>query len=192
MTRIVALVEGHGEVAAVPLLLRRIADVVSPGLNIDMPRPIRVPRQRLLSRGELERAIELAARQAGADGRILILLDANSDCPKDLGPKILSRAFAARKDRTIRVVLAKVEYEAWFLAAADSIAGSRGLDPATTAPPDPESIADAKGWLTDHMRAGRSYRETLDQPALTSVFDLASARKAPSFDKMWRDVTSLL
>lgn len=192
MTRIVTLVEGHGDVAAVPILVRRIAEAVSPGAAIDVSRPIRVKRQRLLKMHELERAVDLAARQAGADGRILILLDADHDCPRDLGPEILKRATAARGDRTIRVVLAKAEYEAWFVAAADSIAGCRGIESTTTAPPDPESIVDAKGWLSRRMPAGRSYRETLDQPALTAVFDLVSARNAPSFDKMWRDVSSLL
>ncbi len=88
--------------------------------------------------------------------------------------------------------MAKVEYEAWFLAAADSLAGHRGIDPATTAPDSPEAIVDAKGWLSNRMPAGRSYRETLDQPALTSVFSLTAAQSAPSFDKLWRDVTSLL
>lgn len=192
MARVVTVVEGHGDVAAVPILVRRIAAVVSPDAVIDVPRPIRVKRYSLLKEGELERAVELAARQAGADGRILILLDADRDCPMDLGPKVLRRATAARSDRTIRVVLAKREYEAWFLAAADSIAGRRNIDSATTAPAQPESIADAKRWLSDRMPAGQSYRETLDQPALTAVFDLDSARSAPSFDKMWRDVSSLL
>ncbi len=42
------------------------------------------------------------------------------------------------------------------------------------------------------MPAGRTYRETLDQPAMTSLFDLDEARSAPSFDKLWRDVESLL
>ena len=120
VSRIVTVVEGHGEVEAVPILIRRIAEIVAPGIVIDLPRPIRVKRQRLLKAGELERAIELAARQAGADGGILILLDADRDCPAELGPIILTRATAARGDRAIRVVLAKVEYEAWFLAAAGS------------------------------------------------------------------------
>ncbi len=42
------------------------------------------------------------------------------------------------------------------------------------------------------MPPGRSYRPTLDQAALTSVFDLDAARNAPSFDKLWRDVSELL
>lgn len=186
------IVEGHGEVAAAPILLRRITEVAAPGTCVDVPRPIRTKRHRLLKDDELERTVELAARQAGPGGAILILLDADDDCPKSLAPQILARAEAARSDRMIRVVLAKREYEAWFLAAAESIAGLRDIDPAATAPRDPEAIRDAKGWISDRMPGGRSYRETLDQPALTGVFDLAAARSASSFDKMWRDVASLL
>ena len=67
MLRIVTLVEGHGEVAAVPNLLRRIAEAVTPGVALDLSRTIRVKRQRFLKEGELERAVELAARQSGDD-----------------------------------------------------------------------------------------------------------------------------
>lgn len=193
MVRIVPIVEGHGEVQAVPILIRRIGEVVSPSAVPDVVRPIRVKRHRILKEGELERTVDLAARQTGADGSILVLLDADRDCPADLAPTILTRAAATRKDRSIRVVLAKVEYEAWFLAAADSIAGFRDIRDDARAPDDPESIRDAKGWLSDRMPRDRSYRETLDQPALTARIDLEQARRgAPSFDKLWRDVAELL
>jgi len=192
LVKIVALVEGHGEVAALPILLRRIAAIVDPSARIEVSRPIRVKRQLLLKPGELERAVELAARQAGPDGRILILLDADQDCPRDLGPALLTRARQIRPDRTLRVVVAKSEYEAWFVTAVESIAGARGIAATATAPKDPESISDPKRWLSERMPAARSYRETLDQPALTQLFDLTAARRAPSFDKLWRDVVSLL
>jgi hypothetical protein len=192
VARIIAIVEGHGDQAAVPILLRRAALVVAPDAVFEVPRPVRVPRARLLRPDELERAVELAARQSGPDGGILILLDADDDCPAEMSQEILQRATTARPDRSIRVVLAKVEYEAWFLAAAESIAGRRGIAAGTTAPDAPESVSDAKGWITAHMAQGQSYRETLDQPALTAIFDLSAARNAPSFDKLWRDVASLL
>jgi hypothetical protein len=190
--RIVAIVEGHGETEAAPLLVRRIAQAISPETVVDVPKPIRIKRNRLLKEGELERAVELAARTSGTEDGILILLDADRDCPKNLAPEILRRASVARGDRVIRVVLAKREYEAWFLAAAESIAGQRGLHDGIRPPSDPESVANPKEWLSDRMPAGRSYRETLDQPALTMRFDLTAARRAPSFDKLWRDVASLL
>ena len=56
-----------------------------------------------------------------------------------------------------------------------------------------ESIRDAKGWLTQRMAPGRSYREVRDQAAFTARMDLQQARlRAPSFDKMWRAVENLL
>ena len=91
-------------------------------------------------------------------------------------PSVRHRANAARQDRNICVVFAKREYEAWFLAAAD-----------------PEAIRGAKEWLGAHMPPGQRYRATLHQAALTEVFDLDAARRAaPSFDKLWQDVSELL
>lgn len=190
---VLAIVEGRGEVSAVPELVRRIAGEVSPELVVEVPRPIRVPRNKIVKEGELERAVMLASYKAGIDGCVLVLLDADRDCPAELAPQLLARAAAASPGRDIRAVLAKTEYEAWFLAAAGSLAGRRGLDE-TLAPPDnPEAIQDAKGWLSARMPLGRRYRETLDQVALTATFDMAVARRlSPSFDKLWRDVSGLL
>ena len=192
MLTIVAIVEGHGEVLAAPILIRRIAAAIAPGYAIQVPKPIRVNRNLLLSSGELERYVNLAARQSGPADGILIMLDADDDCPRDLAPAILRRAAAARSDRRIGVVLACREYEGWFLAAADSIAGRRDLNANTTAPDKPESIRNAKGWLANRMPSGRAYEETRDQPAFSNLFDLDQARRgAPSFDKMWRTVADL-
>ena len=191
-TSIVSIVEGRGEVDAVPILLRRIAAVALPAVVVDVRSPIRVDRRKIVKAEELERAVELAARKVGTGGRILILLDAEDDCPAELAPELLRRARAARRDRAIRVVLAKTEYEAWFLAAAESIAGRHGIDAAAAAPTDPEEVTGAKEWLTSRMPAGQPYRPTRHQAALTSAFDMAAARSAPSFDKLWRDVTALL
>ena len=188
MTRIVSIVEGHGEEEAVPILLQRIVGAIDVTITT-----IRVPRQKIVKEEELERAVELAAERAGAGGRILILLDADADCPAQLAPDLLRRARAARGDRAIRVVLAKIEYEAWFLAAADSIAGKHGIDAKAAAPADPEAVRGAKEWLTKRMPAGQSYRPTRHQATLTKEFNMDAARRAaPSFDKLWRDVTALL
>ena len=190
--RIATIVEGHGEVEAVPILLRRIAERVVPGIALEVPRPIRVKRHQVLKAEELERAVALAAGRAGPRGGILVLLDADDDCPAELASGLLHRARLSRPDRLIRVVLAKAEYESWFLAAAASLAGHRGIDEATSPPADSEAIRNAKGWLSACMPPGRRYRETLHQAALTARFDLDSARVAPSFEKLWRDLASLL
>lgn len=191
MRRIVAIVEGDGEVEAVPALIRRIHVAVSPEVPLEVGRPVRVPRDRLLKDGELERYLGLAANVAGADGCVLVLLDANGDCPADLAPEILRRTRTARSDRRIEVVLAKCEYESWFIATVDSLRGTRGISPDAGVPPDPESIRGAKEWLRERM--GGRYSPTADQTALTTQFDMASARRrSRSFDKMWRTVSALL
>ena len=42
------------------------------------------------------------------------------------------------------------------------------------------------------MQGGHRYTETLDQPALAAAFDLDLARRADSFDKLYREVARLL
>ena len=44
MPTIITIVEGDGEVQAVPTLIRRIAEVVTPGSFPEVPKPIRVRR----------------------------------------------------------------------------------------------------------------------------------------------------
>jgi hypothetical protein len=111
------IVEGHGEVQAVPVLLRRLASTLDPALSLQVAQPIRVTKSKLLRPRELERTVELAARKVGSAGAIFILLDSDDDCPATLGPELLQRARAARGDVPIAVVLAKREFEAWFVVA---------------------------------------------------------------------------
>lgn len=187
---IACIVEGHGEVEAVPLLIRRIAATLDAPPAVVVPPPLRVPKNRLLNPGELERTVEFAARKTGGRGAVLILLDADDDCPATLGPKLLERARRARSDLPIAVVLAHREFEAWFLAAATSLRGQRDLPADLQPPTNPEAIRGAKEWLAGRM--SRRYRETLDQPALTARFDLAVAIQAPSFAKCHREIVRLL
>lgn len=184
------VVEGHGEVFAAPILVRRLARLLAPTVHVEVLPPHRIPRGQLVKEDDLRRAIELTARKVGGDGRILVLLDADQDLPCVLGPRLLTWARKHRSDRVISVVVAQCEYEAWFLAAAESLRNQRGLSSDLRAPPEPERIRDAKGWLRTRMPEG--YSETLDQPALTSVFDLEAARRADSFDKLFRDMGTLL
>jgi len=191
LLRVVPIVEGYGDVEAVPLLLRRIFFEDLSRTDVTILRSIRVPKTKLLKSGELERAVELAARQTQNGDAVLILIDADDDCSAALAPQLLSRATGVRPDRNIRVVLANKEYEAWFIAAVASIAGHRNLRFDLLPPVAPETIRDAKGWLTQSSYPHSTYRKTLDQPALTQIFDLHQARVCPSFDKLCRDMASL-
>ena len=192
MVRISAIVEGQGECEAVPILVRRIARSLDPGL-VPLVGPVfRIPASRLIRPGEMERAIELAARKNGGQGGILVLLDCDDGCPATHAPSLLERAATARPDMPISVVLAKREFEAWFLAAAESLRGRRGLPPDLCGPNAPEETRGAKEWLASRMASGRGYSETSDQPALAAVLDINAARRADSFDRFYREVVHLL
>jgi Domain of unknown function (DUF4276) len=189
---IASIVEGHGEVSALPKLLHRLAaDFPMAELRTPKP-PWRRPRGSLIAPNGIEREVE-SNSWVGPTGGILVVLDADDDCPAQLAPELLSRARSARPDLRVSVVLANREYEAWLLAAAQSLAGRFGFQAGMKAPEDPDGIRDAKGWLTRHRPGGHPYKETVDQAALTSAFDMKQAREhSPSFDKFCRELGKLL
>ena len=155
--KIGCIVEGKGKVAAVPILIRRLTKNLYPELSIDIPRPFRVSRNQVVKTGEIERAVNFIARKIGGRGAIFILLDSDDDCPAQLGPELLCRVRQARSDLLIAVVLAKREFEAWFLAAAESLRGYKGLKNDLESPSNPEEIRGAKEWLGQQMEGTGTY-----------------------------------
>ncbi|MEI6450278.1 MAG: DUF4276 family protein [Actinomycetes bacterium] len=145
---VACIVEGHGELQAVPLLVRRIAASLPTPMYVDAPRAIPIPRTKLMRPGELERATKLAMSRVVesqvAGGGVLILIDADTDCAAQLGPELLARARSAAGAVPAEVVLAVMEFEAWFLAALTSLRGERRIRSDAEAPLDPEAIRGAK------------------------------------------------
>ena len=185
------IVEGHGDVEAVPAVFRRIAKLTYPTALIVSPTPFRVPKDRLRRSGELERTVEFVARTLNGQGLILITVDSDNDLPCILGPELRLRASITRPDVSIGVAIAKREFESWFVGLAESIAGCRGLRTDLISHPDPENLRGAKEWLTRNM-IEKVYRETRDQKELARIFDLNTARRrCPSFDKFFREVERL-
>jgi hypothetical protein len=190
---VATVVEGEGEVTAVPVVLRRLAQETLGHWTARFPQPHRYNRNVLVAPGGIERIVGLVAVRTPDADAILVLLDADDDCPATLAPSLLARARAARPDRHLAVVLANREFEAWFLAAAPSLAGIRGLAPDLKAHPDPENPRGCKEWLTHQRIDGQRYRPAADQSALAAAFDLTLARQnSPSFDKFCRDLERLL
>lgn len=190
--KIGCIVEGHGDIEAVPILIRRIAESLYPELTVIIPRPTRIHRNKIVKKDGLEREVQLVARRIAGQGAIFIILDSDNDCPAELGPELLNRALQVQGNLPIAVVLAKHEFEAWFLAAAESLRGKRGLRSDIHSPNEPESIRGAKEWLNGQMDGIRKYSERFDQPALTALFDIEQARRVDSFDKCYRDIVRLL
>ena len=122
--KIQPIVEGHGELSSVPILLRRLRDEAQ-AWGVEIAAPHRRPRSRLVNRDTLQNAIRVAALAQDCGG-ILVLFDADDDCPMGLAPDLEGWARAAAGATPCFIIMANREYEAWFLASIGSLRGHGG------------------------------------------------------------------
>jgi hypothetical protein len=187
---IIPIVEGQAEVESVPILLRRILTEFE-DYSLEIVRPFRVKRNRIVRPDELERAIKQSIRSRPNAVGIIVLLDADDDCPAILGPQLLKRC-RSTTHLPATVILANRELECWFLGAKESLRGIRGISTNATAPHNPEGIRGTKERLQQNMQ-GRRYLGVDDQPALAEGMDMKQAKThCPSFDKFFREVGRMI
>jgi hypothetical protein len=83
------IVEGHGEVEAVPVLLRRMRDRALT-YPLDVNPPIRRHRNEFFEEAQVRKAVRLALKQ---DCQAILLIvdgDGDNDCPEVQAPQILA------------------------------------------------------------------------------------------------------
>ncbi len=176
---IVPIVEGHSEVASVPILLRRLLQAGG-FYQLEIAKPWRVKRNRVVRPGEIENAVTQASRSRAGAAAVLVLLDADDDCPAELGARLAERCRRTTPLPSL-VVVANRELEGWLLGAKESLRGVRGIRSDAVAPESPESIRGAKERLSKNMEGRRRYLEVDDQPALIERLDLERAQaRCPS------------
>lgn len=193
------IVEGRGDISAVPVLLRKLCHEAQ-AWNVRIAAPQLCRRSRLVKRCHFQKAIRVAGSKAlPVAGSvtdclgILVLFDADDDCPTELAPKLGEWADDVADGRPCHVVMANREYEAWFLASIESLRGRRGIRENAPPFPEPEAPRDAKGRLKQRMDPGRRYSPPRDQASLTEGLDLASVyRGCRSFRKLVSAVGALL
>jgi hypothetical protein len=195
--RVGVVVEGHGEDQAIRPLLERVWYELLGGDRIEVLRPFRKPQGTLLQEAGLKAAVD--AVKIKLDARppddfhplVLILIDSEGKCPRQLAPQLLQWAREARSDADIACVLPHRMFETWFAAAASSLAGVNGLPADLTTPSDPEGNGLGKAWLRKLLT--RKYSEPIDQPRFTARMGLQQCREnAPSFDKLCRELATRL
>ena len=193
--RLISIVEGQGDVRAVPVLLRRILGERHGRYDVFVPEPVRTR-----GGGDIIRNLENRLQQAWLRGcdAILVLVDTDGDtCPADLATRLSERADGRNLNVPISIVCPNSEYETWFIASLseDTGLGIRrrlGIDDSITAPDDVENIRGAKEWLSESMSDGR-YRETRDQENLTPHIDLNLVHaRSRSFRRLCHAVEELL
>ena len=193
MPAIYPIVEGYGDVEAVPILLRRILSEFLQTPDVAVLRPFRLARNKVTSAPELARALRLAELKLAEHSPPvlrLVLMDADDDCPVKLIEQIREQQGPHLHAPPTSIVFDVREFEAWFLASGVSKDDHHSLREGIGPIADPEAIRDAKGrFQREVMAPNARYSEAVDQPKYASTFRLERARaNSPSFDKLVRDI----
>jgi hypothetical protein len=187
--RLVCVVEGKGDVEALPNLCSRVRDYLGASDWFVDPQPVRQPRGALVDEARPSpnrpcrsdgagRAVQLALRRP-ADG-ILLTCDADDDCPAVWGPS--AKAIVTQRARGDAVMVVR-EYEGWLLHSFD-----RG-ELAKAGITDPERIRGAKEKL---RKLVPGYKPTTHQLEITRKIDIERLRRASdSFDKLVRSLATI-
>jgi hypothetical protein len=191
MLSIVPIVEGQGDVAALPILLRRLLHERYQRYEVEIAKPKNAHGSGKLIK-ELERFLRLAAITPDC-GAILVLIDPDDKCPKELAESLASQSKALGLGKPTEIVFAKCEYETWFLASLDTIRGRAAISETASFTGEIESLRGVKEWLGKQMPPDRTYKETADQPTLTPFIDLSLAHaNSRSFRRLCHAVEQLL
>jgi hypothetical protein len=167
MTKIVPIVEGDGEVDAVPKLLFKILHEMG-RYDIFIGRARNAKGcDNLKKPGGLETYIRQAWTESDCSG-ILILMDADDDCAKSLAESFSQRARTMGAKYPTVCVIAKHEYEAWLLASVETLAGHTFKDGSTLSanlqcPVEVETLSGIKGLFTKNLSGTFAYGETEHQ-----------------------------
>ncbi len=193
MKTIISIVEGPGDVSALPVLLTKINDWETTSLILPRPKNAN-GRPNILKESGLERFLELARREPQCDG-VLVLLDADEDCAMIFAQGLAQRASVLGLPFPVAIVCAKCEYETWFLASLETIAGEARTDiPKGVQYLEPvEERVSAKGWLKRQMPRGCIYKEMQHQAKMTSLLEPGLVRaKSRSFRRLEHALQELL
>lgn len=191
MKRLVCIVEGEGEVAAIPNLCARILAhlgvhdwVVDPDpirrkrsalVDARQPRPRRPCRQE-----EVVKAMMLALRRPRPTDAVLLLCDEDEDCAATWGPdasRVMGQLGAGA------AVMAVHEYETWLLLSRsdEELRGAGVAVPVV-----------GRGAKSTLRRLVPDYSPTVHQLQETRRIDIAFLReRSPSFDKLVRSIAAL-
>ena len=168
------VVEGKGEVTAIPLLLRNwlhqqgeFRDLLGKPFSLD-------GKGNATCQHGIEGAVVAVANRPGCKG-VLVELDADRDLACQLGPDLQKRAATVCRRVPVAVCVAEVKYESWLVASAESMElESLDFEPDR----NPEAL------IKEALRPIR-YIKTTWQARLTGRMNLELARsRSPSLTRL--------
>lgn len=194
MRQLLVWVEGEGDQAAAPLLLKKLLKQAR-RFDWNVQQPIKVGELPKLRKVLPRRAAEVgikARNQACHAVLVLLDLDDAEACPVAEARQLAAELAAHHMPVPVAVVLARREYEEWLVASLPSITPNTPLLPDDLRRDyEPEGKRDVKGWLQAHMAV--AYKPPLHQPEFTRHLEpaLASA-ECRSFRRLETALAELL
>jgi hypothetical protein len=188
--KIVPIVEGEGELLAVPALLSRlIYELFIFDVFVDSAKFC--TKSQMIKR-EFVGKFVTHTKNINGDA-VIFIFDADKLCARNIVPHMLEWAKEFRSDLPCGVVMARREYEVWFMASMESMRGIElGGDKKI---PDDFSYA----FSVEEISSPKSrfevfgYKEATHQQALTSKIDFQLAYlRSSSFRKLVREVVRVL
>jgi len=197
MPKLVPIVEGDGEVKALRLLLRRLFSEVHQTCDFEVAKPKNAHGcGSLTTLNGIERFVKYALIEPDCEA-VLVLIDNDAvrglpegqaledDCAPALAHYLARRINAIHPNKPVVVVVARWEYEAWFLASLETVGQAVGLPEDVVYEGDVESARSAKGWISRRLPPGRKYSETRDQVRMTALLDFGRIEsRSPSFRRL--------
>lgn len=184
------IVEGHGEISAVPALLRRFGQEKYYRYDFDILTPFRLPRSKYSKDDELKKALLLASLKLNnyEKPHIVVMMDADDDCPAEEQARMTRLILSLNLGIPVSLILPYREYESWFntsiIPGTEHVNFKAPFIPVVSA----DLIRDAKGYFErEYLLEGIYYSETVDQQKYTFLIDL-DAENDRSFRKMKKEM----
>jgi hypothetical protein len=209
MTAVIApIVEGQTEqMGGLERLLQRVwVELLGHSERLQIVAPYRGnrdalvhPKGEVLAEATIKAFLKLKAKTqnvVGVRSLVLILLDAERDCPATLAPRLLETARNVLPSETpVACVLARRMFENWIVGGASTLAGVNELPNPLPTRENFEELVGAK-WLDDQLRGQnrtRKYKKLEDAEPFIRKMDLGECRQnCPSFDKLCRELETRL
>lgn len=202
MPSIVPIVEGDGEVTALPELLRRLLYEEFLVYDWQILRPKNAHGcGNLTAPNGIERFVRYALIEPECDA-IFILIDRDAvlglpeaerpadDCVPAFAQILVERVARLNPSIPVVIVIACWEYETWFLASLETVIPSLGPYQG-----DVEALRSPKGWIERQLRSKHKqvYRETSDQVKMTYKLDLnLTEARSRSFRRLKNALAEIL
>lgn len=201
---IVPIVEGQTEQdCCVERLLHRVwGELLGRPERLQVVEPFRGRRDALVQpdgmvlTDTIQKAFLKLRRKAHKDAQarllLLILLDAEGDCPAELAPRLLAVGRKILPPAVpVSCVLAKRMFENWIVAGASVLPGVNGL-PDSLPTQNQFEVGSGAKWLDDQLRRknkARKYKKTVDAEVFVCSMSLQECHaNSPSFRKLCREL----